>query len=202
LTAPRGRPPGHCTICQHVERTRAELLAASGASVASIARKFSMSSDALHRHWKNHVSPERRAALIMGPTQRMALAAAVAEEAESVLDHHRAVRAGLYQRYAAALEAGDNNAVGLLAGRLTDINNSISRLTGELASSPLIQHNTVNVYGSPEFARFRADLVRAVAPYPEVRQHVLRVFERLEAPAAQLPALEHHADAAEATAAA
>jgi hypothetical protein len=194
----RGRPRGHCTICQHVERTRAELLLAGAASFASVARKFTMSPDALTRHWRNHVSAERRAALIMGPVQRTALAARVAEESESVLDHHRVVRAGLYQRYGAALDAGDNMAVGLLAGRLTEINNAISRLTGELANSPLIQNNTVNFFMSPEFATFQADLIRVLSRFPDAYEAVLAEFDRLEAAPSQLPALEHISGAEEA----
>src|SRR5580658_3398974 len=77
---------GGCTVCAHVERTRIELLLAGGAGQHAVGRKYGLSKDSVHRHWKNHVTEERRAALIMGPVQRMSLAAQVAEESESVLE--------------------------------------------------------------------------------------------------------------------
>jgi hypothetical protein len=190
----RGRPRGHCTICQSVERTRAELLLAGGASFAAVARKYELSSDALARHWRNHVSEARRAVLILGPVKQISLAAQVSEEAESVIDHFRAVRAGLYKLYDAACEAGDRNGGALLAGRLLTCLDAMARLTGQLATSPLVQHNTVNFYASPEFASFQADLVRVLCRFPDAREAVLAEFERLDAAPHHRhpPALEHH----------
>jgi hypothetical protein len=163
-----------------------------------------MSADALARHWHRHVSGERRAALLMGPVQVQALAAKVAEEAQSVLEHHQVNRAGLYQMYAAALEAGDRQTGALISGRLREVNDSIGRITGELAHSPLIQQNTVNVFvHDPAFATFRDDLIRVLSRFPEAYEAVLAAFERLEgvsATASELPALEHHAEETAATA--
>lgn len=187
---------GGCTVCAHAERTRIELLLAGGAGQTATADKFGLSKHSVHRHWHSHVSEERRASLIMGPAQRQALAAQVAEESESVLDHHRAVRAGLYQRYSAALEAGDNFSVASIAGRLTEVNNAIARLCGQLATSPLIQQNTLNVFvNDPAFATFRDDLVRVLSRFPDAYEAVLAEFERLEAQptTSALPALEHAA---------
>jgi hypothetical protein len=204
VPAQRGHPGG-CRVCEHVERTRIELLLAGGAGQKAIARKFNVSKDSVHRHWHGHVSESRRAALIMGPVQIQALAAQVAEESGSVLDHHRAVRAGLLSRFHAALEAADNHAVAALAGRLTEVNNAVGRLTGQLAASPLIQNttNTVNVFiHSPEFTQFQTDLIRVLSSFPEAREAVIAEFERLEASSAPIPseraeqpALEHQPDA-------
>lgn len=187
-------------MCEHSERTRIELLLAGGAGQKAVGAKFGLSKDCVHRHWHGHVSEERRLTLIMGPVQRQALAAQVSEEAESVLDHFRAVRAGLYQFYQAALEAGDRTGGALVAGRLLTCLDSMARLTGELATSPLIQNNTqVNFYLSPEFASFQADLIRALSRFPEARAAVLAEFERVESaavPPMPLPALEQSAHAA------
>lgn len=193
MAAHKGRN-GTCGVCNHTERTRLELLLAGGASQRAVARKFGLSHHAVCRHWTGHVTSERKANLLLGPVQRMSLAAQVSEEAESVIDHFRAVRAGLYRLYDAALEAGDRNGGALVAGRLLTCLDSMARLTGELATSPLIQHNTqVNFYLLPEFASFQADLIRALSRFPEARSAVLAEFERLEAaaPPTQLPALEH-----------
>ena len=193
----KGRPTGRCTVCGHPERTRIELLLAGGAGQKSVGDKFGLSKDSIHRHWHSHCSDERKAALLLGPVQVQALAAKVAEESESVIDHHKATRAGLYQFYATALEAGDKTSGAMLAGRLTEVNNAIARITGELAHSPLVQRNTVNVFMStPEFAEFQGRLIAALNRFPDAREAVIAEFDRLEAEqAAQpLPALEHESD--------
>jgi hypothetical protein len=184
---------GRCLTCRHPERARIELLLAGGASKHAVGQKYGLHHLTLHRHWHNHMSDERKAALVMGPTERMALAAQVGEEAASVIDHYRATRAGLYQLYNAAIEAGDRTGGAMVAGRLTEVNNAIAKITGELSNSPLIQNNTVNFYGSPEFVTFQQDLVRVLNRFPDAREAVLAEFERLEAET--VPALEHRPDA-------
>jgi hypothetical protein len=94
--AGKGRLAGAaCTVCNSEHRSRAELLVVGGATQAAVAAKFELSADALQRHMSNHVSEERRASLLVGPVQRMELAARVSEESSSVIDHLRALRAGL-----------------------------------------------------------------------------------------------------------
>jgi hypothetical protein len=201
LPVPAGHPSGRCKLCGHADRVRIELQLAADASMNVIARKYGISRHILARHWANHVSDARRAALVLGPVKQITLAAQISEEAESVFDHFRAVRAGLYKLYDAALEAGDRNGGALLAGRLLTCLDKMGRLNGQLANSPLIQNNTVNFYLLPEFASFQADLIRALSPFPEACEAVIAKFEELEsaavrsASAAQLPALEHHAAA-------
>ncbi|EQD36056.1 hypothetical protein B1A_18018, partial [mine drainage metagenome] len=180
-----------------------ELLLAGGAGQRAVGDKFGLSKDSIHRHWHGHVSDERKAALILGPVQVQALAAKIAEESESVIDHHKATRAGLYQLYSTALEAGDKTSGALLAGRLTDVNNSIAKITGEMASSPLVQRNTVNVFmHTREFADFQARLIAVLNRFPDAREAVLAEFDRLEAlesagETRELPALEHDPDGEE-----
>jgi hypothetical protein len=198
---------GGCRVCAHVERTRIELLLAGGAGQKAVGRKYGLSKDSVHRHWSRHVTEERRAALLLGPVQRMSLSAQVAEESESVLDHHKAVRAGLYTLYDAAVTAGDRTGGALLGGRLTEVNNAIARLCGQLATSPLVQinnsqTNVTALMDSRTFAAFRARLIAVLARHPAARDDVVREFERMSrGPASSLapaprPALEHeHATA-------
>ena len=170
-----------CTVCKHVERVRIELLLAGGASQTAVAAKYRLSKHAVHRHWANHVSDERRAALALGPVQRQELAARVSEESASVLDHLKAVRAGLYQMFSAALDAGDRISGGLIAGRLHENLNAMARITGQLASSPLVQvNNQTNLFLLPEFADVQATLIRVLAPHPAARADVIRAFRQLE----------------------
>ena len=189
--------PGHkggCTVCAHTECTRLEVLLAGGAGQSAVARKFGLSKDAMHRHWRHHVSAERKAQLVMGPVQRQTLAAQVAEESTSVLDHYRAIRAGLYTFFTAALDAGDR-VTGIQAGaKLKDVNDSIARVTGELASSPLVQQNSLTiVMQSPQVQEFMQGLMDQLARFPEAAQAVVGWLEAKEASALQvaaLPALE------------
>jgi hypothetical protein len=195
LPAHRGQN-GRCTVCGHAERVRIELLLAGGAGQRPIARKYSLSHHAISRHWSAHVTDERRSALVLGPVQREALASHLMEESSSVIDHYRAVRAGLYALYDAAVTAGDRNGGALLAGRLHENLAALARLTGQLAMSPLVQVNQTNIFfNDPAFASFQADLIRVLSHFPAARDAVLIEFSRLEAAPAHLPALEHDGDA-------
>jgi hypothetical protein len=190
------RPNGRCGVCGCPERVQIELLLAGGASQRAVSRKYKLSHHALSRHWAGHVSEERKANLVLGPVQRHALAARVAEESSSVIDQLRVVRAGLFQSYDVALTAGDRLSVASIAGRLHENLNAMARLTGQLANSPLVQINnqTNNILvNDPAFASFQADLIRVLSRFPDARDAVLAEFERLEAAPAPLPALEDHA---------
>jgi hypothetical protein len=194
LPAYKGQPNAACTVCSHVERVRIELLVAGGgASHRALARKYGLSRHAVDRHWANHVSPERRAALAIGPLEREALASRVAEESESVLDHFKVARSTIYSLLLKAQEAGDGQVGALLLGRLNENLNSIARLTGELSNSPLIQHNTVNNFGdSAEYLRLKAALQQFGREHPAVMAALCEMLDRLEEPVpSPLPALEH-----------
>jgi len=120
----------------------------------------------------------------MGPVQVQALAAQVAEESGSIIDHFRAVRAGLYTLYDAAVTSGDANAGAQLAGKLLNCLNSMAKITGELASSPLVQINNQTVLVQhPEFMQFQADLIRVLGRFPEARAAVVAEFQRVDAQA-------------------
>lgn len=192
LPAIKGRR-GPCKVCAHPEVARIELLLASGAGQNATARKFNLSKDSVFRHWNGHVSAERKAALIAGPAALQSLGAKIGEEAESVLDLHKAVRAPLWAAYAAAAEVGDAVTLDRISGRLTDSINATGRLTGELASSPLVQNNVqINLIANPEFARFQSDLLRVLSKYPEAARAVMAEFQRLDGPPSMArPALEH-----------
>lgn len=185
----KGAITGRCAACRHPERARIEFLMATGAGAHSIARKFSVGHDTIYRHWKLHVPESRKIALKHGPVSQAALAARVDEEASSVLDHLKIVRAGLYQLYDSAVEAGDINGAALVAGQLHKNLNAVARLTGELAESPLIQ-SQVNIFVSPQFAELQATLIRVLAQFPEARTTVIHEFRKLEA-RSSAPVIEH-----------
>ena len=168
---------------------------AAGAGQAALGKKYHISKDSVFRHWSRHVDDERKARLLMGPVQRQALAARIAEENASVLDNLKIIRAGLYEAYDAALRAGDRNSIALLSGRLHENQRIVGGITGELANSPLIQNNTINnFHDSPEYTRLREGLKQFGRKHPEVMPALIEMIENLDkepAPAQPLPALEH-----------
>jgi hypothetical protein len=173
------------------------LLAGGGASHRAVATRFKVSRHSVDRHWKNHVTDERKACLVFGPVEREALAARVAEESESILDHFKVIRSGLYDLFLKAHEAGDGQTGALLSGRLHENFNSVARLTGQIASSPLVQHNTViNNNVGAEYEVLEARILQVLERHPEALRDVIAALESVSNQ--PLPALEHrpHGEAA------
>ena len=193
MPARRGQPSGRCVVCAHPDKVRIELLLAGGAGQKAVGRKFGISKDSVWRHWTRHVDSQHRARLIMGPVQMHALSAQIAEENTSVLENLRIIRAGLFRQFDAALEAGDRTVGALLAGKLHQNLQITAKITGELASSPLIQvNNTQNnntaMLDTPAFAAFQARLIGVLRLFPDARDAVIAEFSKLEAlPAAAVP---------------
>jgi hypothetical protein len=141
--------------------------------------KFGLSNHSIGRHWGNHVTPERKATLVLGPVTQAALAARVSEESESVLDHLKSVRAGLYALYDAAVTAGDRTGGALLAGRLHENLGKMAHLTGQLSQSPLLVQNNYFM-ADPGFMEFQQQLIQVLRRFPEARTAVIAEFEKLE----------------------
>jgi hypothetical protein len=181
-------------VCRHVEKARIELLIAGGASHRSVGVKFGLSHHSIGRHWK-HTPDERKVSLAIGPVKQAALAARACEESESVLDGLKAVRAGLWAVYSAAVEASDKTGAALLAGRLHENYNSIARLTGQIMSSPMIQNNTVinnnslSLRENAEYELLQARILHVLEAHPDALRAVIAELERNNQ---ALPALEHH----------
>jgi len=93
----------------------------------------------------------------------------------------RAVRAGLYALYDAAVTAGDRTGGALVAGRLLTCLDSMAKITGQMLSSPLVVNNTQNVFmHDPGFAQFQSQLVRALRGHPEARAAVIKDLRGLK----------------------
>jgi hypothetical protein len=188
MARPRGSRTGRCQGCNHLERVRIERLLATGASMKAAARKFAIDYHALRRHWRNHVSAEARAAYIAGAgAAKDQLEEITADESLALIEHYQIVRGALYKRLSAALELGDSNSVGLLAGRLHENFRDCGRLTGELQSGPLLNLQN-NILVNPDYTRAIARIVSAVAPFPEAREAVIAALRDLDAASTSPPA--------------
>jgi hypothetical protein len=188
-----------CQVCRHPERWRIELLRAGGASLDSLAEKFSLDRDAIWRHWQNHVTTEMKASYLCGPAQLAELAEKAAAEGDSVLDHLRMIRTVLTGQLAAMNEAGDGRGVAYVAGRLTATLETIARVTGELGSmaqSINVTNNLTVLAEHPAFLRMQATMLRALAAFPDARASVVAALRDLddENSPMTLPAkvIEHH----------
>lgn len=195
-----------CTVCRHDERWRIELLRAGGASLDSLAEKFKVHRDAIHRHYRDHVSAEAKANYLAGPMQLEELAAKAADTGVSVLDNLHAIRVILMGHLASVTEAGDGRSAAYIAGRLTSTLETIARVSGELGD--LAKSTTYNITNNiavlsehPAFMKVQATILRALTEHPEARAAVvtaLRSLDQENAPAAlSAPAngkvIEHHA---------
>lgn len=180
----RNNTSTRCQVCKHEERWRVELLRAGGATLDSLAAKFSLHRDAIHRHWRDHVSPEMKASYLCGPAQLAELAEKAAAEGDSVLDHLRMIRTVLTGQLAAMTEAGDGRGAAYVAGRLTATLETMARITGEigeLARSTININGNVAIVNSPEFVKVQAIMLRALAPFPDARGAVVMALRSMDA---------------------
>lgn len=173
-----------CQVCRHDERWRIELLRAGGASLDSLAGKFGIHRDAIHRHYRDHVSSEMKASYLAGPVQLQDLATKAAEQGSSVLDHLHAVRVILMGHLASVTEAGDGRAAAYIAGRLTATLESIARVSGELGdlakSTTFHVTNIALVNEHPAFMKVQATIMRALSEHPEARAAVVVALRELD----------------------
>jgi hypothetical protein len=201
MTITRKKTPGvkrgtRCQICQHPERTRIELLRASGVSLDVIAEKFGAHRDAIHRHWHGHVSDEAKASYLCGMTELTKLAEKAAQEGDSVLDYLKICRTSLLTQLSVLNEAGDSRGVALVTGQLTRTLEAIARVTGELST---LANNTINIHTTnnvalltehPMFIRLQAAILKALAPHPDARRDVIAALNEIDgAPANTVTAL-------------
>lgn len=196
------RNSSNCSVCRHPDRVRAEIALATGERRTVVARRFGLSHYALKRHFTKHVSEDRLASLLSAK-QRQEFLETVIDESEGAIEHAKGLRAGLEQRFYAVLKAAADDMVLVALGReLRQVNDSIAKMTGELAASPLVSvaHNQMSVavfMDSPENAAFWAEVIEALHDlpnFPDIHTRLaglVRRHERTDDGGAILPALEH-----------
>ena len=175
------KPGPKCSVCNHPEVRRIELLRAGGASLDSLAEKFDLSRDSINRHWHNHVTPEAKATYLAGADTLDALRDKAAAESDSVLDYLKIVRTTLLSHMLACSEAGDSRGVALVAGTLVSALERLAKVTGQLSSITSQTNINVALVNSPEFMQLGADLLRGLAPMPAARTVVAQILRAREA---------------------
>jgi len=154
--------PRGCSVCLHPDAVLInEALVVQGTSNRAITRQYDLSKDAVRRH-REHIP-------------NMLAQASRAEEvaqADSLLDRLEALQSrteGILSR----VEGTDNYQASLGAIREMRSNlEVIGEVTKELNRTP-----TLNLTLSPEWLELRALIVRAMEPFPEAREGILRALE-------------------------
>ena len=180
----RKRKSTACTICKNPNRALIEQARVSGASLDTIASKFGISRDALHRHCKNHLSDDLRAEYLAAvPLKELAEKAAA--EGLTVLEYLALIRGILVQQLQLASSVNDRNGVANISRVLNDTLGKIGQITGEMgdlaARNISITQNNITLMDHPAFARVQQSLLHALAPFPDARAAVVTALRALDA---------------------
>jgi hypothetical protein len=183
-----------CKVCNHIDRARIEFGHVSGISLDSLAANFKLSRDSIWRHCQKHLTDNDRSEYLAAvPLKELAEKAAV--EGMSVLEHLSIVRATLMRQFQLAASVNDRQGTATLAGRLTEVLRAIGQLTGELGSmavNNLTINNTTNILNSPIFATLQANMLHALAPYPDARAAVVMALRAMDEQNAPMKTIEHN----------
>ena len=173
-----------CTICQHEKRHLLELGLVHRVPARVLAARFGVSKDALHRHRRNHLSPQHAAALLAAqkPTE-VDLEALQASESEGLLAQLVAQRARLQTYAEQALELGDTKAaVAVERGVIANLE-LVAKLLGQLVTRHEVRSTSILV--SHDYLQLRSVLVKALQPFPDAARAVGAALHRLESKAAE-----------------
>ena len=190
-----------CVVCNHKDRALIEFARVAGCSLDTIAAKHNVSRDAIWRHMTKHVDESARADYLAAVPMKD-LAAKAAEEGTSVLGYFSIVRGILMQQFQLAASLNDRNATATLAGRLTEVLRSIGSISGEMGNMAVnnLTINNVSIMNSPVFASLQANLLHALAPFPEARAAVVNALRQMdEQNAPPMKTIEHNPLAESAT---
>lgn len=179
----KGYRNGKCTVCALPQRAQIDLLLSGGAAFTAIARRFKVNKNAVARHFRRHISKERKALLVAGPVKIHELAAKAAEEGVTLLDYLAILRSTLTEQYLTACEAADRQGTSMLAGRLIETLRAIGQITGELTKVTSTTTNNTLIMASPLMNDLQEMLIERLRPFPEAFRVVLEGLDELNAKA-------------------
>jgi hypothetical protein len=181
MTARKLITRSRCVVCNHKDRALIEFARVAGASLDSIAAKHGISRDAVWRHTDKHIDDATRADYLAQVPMKD-LAAKAAEEGTSVLGYFSIIRATLMTQFQLAASLNDRTATATLAGRLTEVLRAIGSISGEMGSMAVnnLTINNVSIMNSPVFASLQANLLHALAPFPEARAAVVNALRNMD----------------------
>jgi hypothetical protein len=173
-----------CSICVAghsgaIDLLRIEKLLADRSRLSVVSQKFEVSYDALRRHWLG-LSAERKNYLQRGrQLSKEALAAELAEEKISTIDHLRIVRGGLHRLFCHAVEVNDHSGGASLAQAIEKNVMRGALLAGEWQPGPSGQTN-IAIFNIPGVAATVAGIARVLAPFPDARHAVVEYLRQAQ----------------------
>jgi hypothetical protein len=174
----------NCSICNHPKRHQLEIGLTYKVPKPALARRFGVSTDALFRHARNHLSPQVKAA-ILGGDKRSAvdLEALQISESEGLLSQLVVQRARLQQHSDLALELGDIKAAVAVENAITTNLTLVAKLLGQLVQHHEVRRTSILI--SADYLQLRSALLKALRPYPEAARAVGHALHALESAAAE-----------------
>ena len=157
-----------CTVCNHKEIDKINERLIEGATLESLSTAYKVTVAALNRHKNNHLPAHlvkaQEAKEIAAASNLMERVAGLESKADDI--------------YLKAMQAENLNAAIGAVRELRAVTELIAKLTGEL------QHQTVNnnnIVVMPEWWGIRTAILKALEPYPEARQAVIKAVEGAQA---------------------
>jgi len=156
--------PRKCTICEHPQVDEINKLLLEGVSLRDIARQYSVSRAALHRH-KDHIPADLA----------KAREAKEVAQADNLLDQLK----DLQRRTLAILQAAEqDNDHGMALKAIKEARGNLellAKLLGELQ-----ERQVINILVAPEWVSLRAVILTALEPYPEAKHALAEALKGVE----------------------
>jgi len=143
-----------CTVCRHPQLAAINKALVAGTALRNIAEHYALSATALHRHKEDHL-PKLLTKAVEAEEVRQAL---------DVLQQLRHINAAALTVLRDAKAAGEGELVLKAIDRVLKQVELQAKLLGDLDDRPV-----VNVLVTPEWQQVRAQILAALAPYPEAR---------------------------------
>ncbi len=197
MATPRNRK-GQCLACRHADRSRIEALRGANVSFDALSAKFGIAKTIIIRHWHAHVTPEAKAAYLIGPSTLEQARERAAAEGGSVVDYFAITRSILVGQLLKQDEANSAQGVATVAGRLVEVLRELGKISGEIqrntAPSTVINNN-IGISAAPAFPDLMRGLLHISRAHPEARADIIALVDRLNgapAPAPRpVPLIEH-----------
>ena len=173
-----------CQVCLHKDRARIELARVAGRGLDAVAKEFGIHRDSLFRHMRKHVTSATKLNYLAGAVKIDELTNLAASENKSVIEYLSILRSILFGQLDRSAQLNRPFEVEKLGGRALDVLREIGHITGQLSAftsqNISVTNNTAIVMNSPVIAELQANLMTALAPFPDARKAVISLFLRLD----------------------
>jgi hypothetical protein len=178
--------PTRSTVDLHIERESIYRDLALGVPLRVLSKKYGLGVGALHN--ARHRMPDTLRKALLAAALKPAeadLEKLKVEESSGLLSNLSMQRVKLLLAQDAALAGEQYGTVAALSSQIHANLRIVATYLGELVT----RHTTTNVslVLQPEYLSLRTAILRALAPYPDVRAKVAAAIQRLEAEAAARP---------------